>query len=146
MHDPILCLSTSKQSCFIKLVFNNYCNLLQTNMLLLPLLPILLHLSAASPANAARIRIDIGSNAAPALIFTLNTVKAKPGDVLDFHFIDENIVSSVLKGVATSPCTPAVGAGAFNSGLVLGDPNGVRTSLPIDLMSADICIDQYLLC
>lgn len=113
-------------------------------MFLIPLLPILLYLSTNSPANAARIRIDIGSNGAPALVFTPNTVTAKAGDILDFHFIDENIVSSVLKGVAGSPCTPAAGAGAFNSGPVLGDPSGVSISLSVKTMQANMGEDQHL--
>ena len=79
--------------------------------------------------STQRIRVDIGSNGAPALVFTPDTIKAQAGDTLDFHFIDQNIVSSVLLGVETSPCTPApAGPGFFNSGPILGNPNGVSLS------------------
>ncbi|KAF8860711.1 hypothetical protein BDZ45DRAFT_672422 [Acephala macrosclerotiorum] len=95
------------------------------------LLQVLFLISSASSLatrnnQPSRIRIDIGSNGAPALVFTPDSVKAQVGDTLDFHFIDQNVVSSVLLGVETSPCTPApAGSGFFNSGPILGDPDGV---------------------
>lgn len=79
-------------------------------------------------SQCARIRIDVGSNGAPALIYTPRTVTAQVGDIVDFHFIDENAASSVVRGIAGAPCTPypAKKEGFFNSGFILGEPTGVR--------------------
>ncbi|KAK6853003.1 hypothetical protein PG995_011554 [Apiospora arundinis] len=75
-----------------------------------------------------RIRVDVGSNGAPALVYTPRTVTARVGDIVDFHFIDENAASSVVRGLAGAPCTPypVKKKGFFNSGFILGDPTGVR--------------------
>ncbi|KAK8105587.1 extracellular serine-rich protein [Apiospora kogelbergensis] len=77
-------------------------------------------------SQCARIRIDVGSNGAPALIYTPRTVTAQVGDIVDFHFIDENAASSVVRGIAGAPCTPypAKKEGFFNSGFILGEPTG----------------------
>lgn len=77
--------------------------------------------------HGARIRVDVGSNGAPALVYTPKVITAQVGDVVDFHFIDENAASSVVRGVAGAPCTPFTPTkkGFFNSGFVLGDPTGV---------------------
>ncbi|CZR64352.1 uncharacterized protein PAC_14250 [Phialocephala subalpina] len=97
-----------------------------------PLLLVLFLISIVSSLTTrinqpSRIRIDIGSNGAPALVFTPDSIKAQVGDTLDFHFIDQNVVSSVLLGVENSPCTPApAGADFFNSGPILGDPDGTN--------------------
>jgi len=75
---------------------------------------------------AARIRVDVGSSGAPALTYTPNSTTAEVGDTLDFHFIDENVVSSVVKGVGNEPCVPALNStGFFNSGFILGESTGV---------------------
>ena len=79
-------------------------------------------------AYGTRIRVDVGSNGAPALVYTPRTVTARVGDIVDYHFIDENAASSVVRGVAGAPCTPfpVQEKGFFNSGFILGDPTGVR--------------------
>lgn len=79
-------------------------------------------------AYGTRIRVDVGSNGAPALVYTPRTVTARVGDIVDFHFIDENAASSVVRGLAGAPCTPypVKKKGFFNSGFILGDPTGVR--------------------
>ncbi|KAK7927415.1 hypothetical protein PG985_004413 [Apiospora marii] len=77
-------------------------------------------------SHGARIRVDVGSNGAPALVYTPKVVTAQVGDIVDFHFVDENAASSVVRGVAGAPCTPFTPTkkGFFNSGFVLGDPTG----------------------
>ncbi|KAK8010912.1 hypothetical protein PG990_009877 [Apiospora arundinis] len=77
-------------------------------------------------AYGTRIRVDVGSNGAPALVYTPRTVTARVGDIVDFHFIDENAASSVVRGLAGAPCTPypVKKKGFFNSGFILGDPTG----------------------
>lgn len=78
-------------------------------------------------SHGARIRVDVGSNGAPALVYTPKVISAQVGDIVDFHFVDENAASSVVRGVAGAPCTPFTPTkkGFFNSGFVLGDPTGV---------------------
>ncbi|KAK8080290.1 hypothetical protein PG997_008108 [Apiospora hydei] len=58
-------------------------------------------------SQGARIRVDVGSNGAPALIYTPKVVTAQIGDIVDFHFVDENAASSVVRGIAGAPCTPS---------------------------------------
>ncbi|KAK7956450.1 uncharacterized protein PG986_005672 [Apiospora aurea] len=54
----------------------------------------------------ARIRVDVGSNGAPALIYTPKVVTAQIGDIVDVHFVDENAASSVVRGdLKTDVCT-----------------------------------------
>jgi hypothetical protein len=76
-------------------------------------------------ASCERIRIDIGSNGVPALVFIPNTTDAPPGDILDFRFIGENVVSSVLLGTVDSPCTLSTASYFSNTSPILGDPKGV---------------------
>ncbi|KAK7997404.1 hypothetical protein PG989_005444 [Apiospora arundinis] len=86
-------------------------------------------------AYGTRIRVDVGSNGAPALVYTPRTVTARVGDIVDFHFIDENAASSVVRGLAGAPCTPypVKKKGFFNSGFILGDPTGVNETTPIPI-------------
>ncbi|KAK7958578.1 hypothetical protein PG988_013426 [Apiospora saccharicola] len=77
-------------------------------------------------SQGARIRVDVGSNGSPAFVYTPKVISAQLGDIVDFHFVDENAASSVVRGVAGAPCTPFTPTkkGFFNSGFVLGDPTG----------------------
>ncbi|KAK8028397.1 Cupredoxin [Apiospora marii] len=86
-------------------------------------------------SQGARIRVDVGSNGAPALVYTPKVVTAQVGDIVDFHFVDENAASSVVRGVAGAPCTPFTPTkkGFFNSGFVLGDPTGINETTPIPI-------------
>ncbi|KAL6696898.1 Cupredoxin [Trichoderma pleuroticola] len=67
----------------------------------------------ASHANAETIRIDVGQN--NALTFSPDTVTAKVGDILDFHFHAVN--HSVVMGDFANPCAPAK-TGGFYSGFM----------------------------
>ncbi|KAK8042400.1 extracellular serine-rich protein [Apiospora phragmitis] len=79
-------------------------------------------------SQCAHIRVDVGSNTTPALVYTPRVISAQVGDIVDFHFIDENAASAVVRGVAGAPCTPYTPTKKdfFNSGFILGDPTGVR--------------------
>ena len=60
---------------------------------------------------AMHMRIDVGPDGAAASTYSPNTTTAQVGDILGFHFVDENVVSSVVKGNMSAP--------------ILGDPIGV---------------------
>ncbi|KAK8127866.1 hypothetical protein PG984_008974 [Apiospora sp. TS-2023a] len=96
----------------------------ESNMVITAWLLCLTTLAVVS--QGARIRVDVGSNGAPAFVYTPKVISAQVGDIVDFHFVDENAASSVVRGVAGAPCTPFTPTkkGFFNSGFVLGDPTG----------------------
>lgn len=80
----------------------------------------------ASHANAETIRIDVGQN--NALAFSPDSVTAKVGDILDFHF--HAINHSVVMGDFENPCAPAKTGGFFSGFMpVSGSGEAVRQDL-----------------
>ena len=81
-------------------------------------------LTLLSTATAATIRIDVGKSG---LSFSPDSVTAKTGDVLEYHFHGP-LPHSVAMGDLSSPCNPAK-TGGFYSGMMNTDGSGENVSI-----------------
>ncbi|KAH0529008.1 hypothetical protein TsFJ059_003811 [Trichoderma semiorbis] len=87
----------------------------------------------ASHANADTIRIDVGQN--NALAFSPDSVTAKVGDILDFHF--HAINHSVVMGDFDTPCAPAKTGGFFSGFMPVSGSGEADESFQVKVNSTD---------
>ncbi|KAK4081177.1 uncharacterized protein Triagg1_2709 [Trichoderma aggressivum f. europaeum] len=91
-------------------------------------------MALASQVNAETIRIDVGQN--NALAFSPDSVTAKVGDILDFHF--HAINHSVVMGDFANPCAPAKTGGFFSGFMpVSGGSGEADESFQVKVNSTD---------
>ena len=77
---------------------------------------------AASIAGATIIRVDAGNNGA--LAFSPDSLTAKVGDVLQFHFHPIN--HSVVASDFDNPCSPSKSGGFFSGFMPVSSGEAVR--------------------
>ncbi|KAL7955791.1 hypothetical protein V8C34DRAFT_290451 [Trichoderma compactum] len=87
----------------------------------------------APQANAETIRIDVGQN--NALAFSPDSVTAKVGDILDFHF--HAINHSVVMGDFENPCAPAKTGGFFSGFMPVSGSGEADESFQVKVNSTD---------
>ncbi|KAM7218534.1 Cupredoxin [Rhypophila decipiens] len=81
-------------------------------------------LSLLSSASAATIKIDVGKSG---LTFSPDSVTAKTGDVLEYHFHGP-VPHSVAQSDFSSPCNPSK-TGGFYSGMIRTSGNGENSDV-----------------
>ncbi|KAM7189801.1 Cupredoxin, partial [Rhypophila sp. PSN 637] len=81
-------------------------------------------LSLLSTASATTIKIDVGKSG---LTFSPDSVTAKTGDVLEYHFHGP-VPHSVAQSDFSSPCNPSK-TGGFYSGTIRTDGNGENSDV-----------------